>query len=200
MPLPRAITTLIGEFSRLPGVGKRGAERMVFDLVGASPERLESLMTALKAVVEEVELCSTCGFFMSHGECRLCTSPVRDVGSILVVETPQEVLAVENAGGYRGLYHVLGGHLSPLKGIGPGDLRMDSLAERLANEEVLELILATSPTVEGDATALYIAREFHRDGLAITRLGRGVPMGGSLQYSDSGTLRLALEGRRSVDS
>ncbi|MCC5874752.1 MAG: recombination protein RecR, partial [Candidatus Sumerlaeia bacterium] len=179
MPLPRAITTLIGEFSRLPGVGKRGAERMVFDLVSASPERLESLIGSLRSVLEEVELCPTCGFFISNGECGLCCGRSRDCGSILVVESPQEVLAVENAGGYRGLYHVLGGHLSPLKGVGPGDLRMDTLSQRLANEEVQELILATSPTVEGDATALYIAREYHRDGLTITRLGRGVPMGGS---------------------
>lgn len=199
MPLPRAITALIGELSRLPGVGKRGAERMAFDLVSAPPDRIDALIATLQGIQKEVGICPACGFFLSAGECGLCRSG-RDATSILVVETPQEVLAVESAGGYGGLYHVLGGHLSPLKGVGPDDLHLGALGDRLGNREVRELILATSPTVEGDATALYIAREFHREGLSITRLGRGVPMGGSLQYADAGTLRLALEGRRTVDS
>lgn len=199
MALPHAITALIDEFARLPGVGKRGAERMAFDLVSAAPERLEAFAAILEAVRESVHLCPTCGFFAQGGECEFCTGH-RDHASILVVESPQEVLAVESAGGYRGVYHVLGGHLSPLKGIGPGDLTIGQLLARLENPAVSELILATSPTVEGDATALYIARQARREGLGVTRLGRGVPMGSSLQYSDAGTLRLALEGRRAVDS
>lgn len=199
MPLPRAITALIDEFARLPGVGKRGAERMAFDLVSAPPQRLQAFIDTLGAVRDSVGLCRTCGFFAQGEQCEFCTGH-RDASSILVVETPQEVLAVESAGGYRGLYHVLGGHLSPLKGIGPDDLRLAPLLTRLQATGVVELILATSPTVEGDATALYIARQAQRDGLGITRLGRGVPMGGSLQFADAGTLRLALESRRAVDS
>ncbi len=198
MALPLPIERLIAEFARFPGVGRRSAERMALDLVTAAPGRVGGLMDALRAVENEVALCERCGYFSSGGECLVC-SQQRQREILLVVEKPLDVVAFEKAGGFRGGYHVLGGHLSPLKGIGPAMLRLDSLFERLANPEVSELILATSPSVEGDATALYIARHAERDGLAVTRLGRGMPMGASLEFADSGTLRMALEGRRSLD-
>lgn len=198
MPLPLAVEILIAELARLPGIGRRSAERMALDLVAAPAERREALEQSLRNVDEEITICERCGYFKSRGECLVCT-PGRDPAQLLVVERPLDVIAIEKAGGYRGEYHVLGGHLSPLKGIGPEDLRLEELFARLANEKVTELILATSPSVEGDATALYIARKCRREGLSLTRLGRGVPMGASLEFSDSGTLRLALEGRRALD-
>lgn len=199
MNLPRPIEALIGELAKLPGVGRRSAERMAFDLVVAPRDRQEALLAALQHVADEVGLCATCGYFTDGGHCGICEGN-RDEAMLLVVEKPLDVVAVEKAGGYRGLYHVLGGHLSPLKGITPDHLRIDSLMRRLAPGVVSELILATSPSVEGDATALYIARHLPRADIRVTRLGRGMPMGGSLEFSDAGTLRMALEGRRALDS
>lgn len=198
MNLPGPIEQLIGELAKFPGVGRRSAERMALDIVVASGDRLEALAQALLRVRDHVSVCPRCGYFaMGQGACTLCAAG-REDAMLLVVERPLDVVAFEKAGGYRGRYHVLGGHLSPLKGITPQQLRLAGLFERLQNPEVTELILATSASVEGDATALYIARHAERDGLVVTRLGRGVPMGGSLEFSDAGTLRMALEGRRSL--
>ncbi len=199
MSLPPAVETLIAELARLPGIGRRSAERMALDLVTSPEQRRSDLLAAVRAIGEEISICPRCGYFQSAGKCLVCT-PGRDEALLLVVERPLDVIAIEKAGGYRGLYHVLGGHLSPLKGIGPEDIRLAELFGRLRESTVRELILATSPSVEGDATALYIARKARREGLSVTRLGRGVPMGASLEFSDAGTLRLALEGRRALDS
>ncbi|CAN5404460.1 recombination mediator RecR [soil metagenome] len=198
MLLPATVESLITEFSRFPGVGRRSAERMVFDLLLASPDRAETLATAVKNMQGAVTLCPVCGYFQEDGVCRLCAAG-RSRDMLLVVEKPLDIVAIEKAGGYRGLYHVLGGHLSPLKGITPDQLRLGELYQRIREGEFQELILATSPSVEGDATALFITRELESSGLQITRLGRGVPMGGSLEYTDAGTLRMALEGRRGID-
>lgn len=198
MSLPKPLESLIEELGKFPGIGRRSAERMAFDLVAARPERVEALMAALEAMRSDMGVCEECGYFTSEGRCLICTGN-RQGDSVLVVEKPLDVVALEKSAGFRGLYHVLGGHLSPLKGVGPEDLRLDQLFRRLKEPEVRELILATSSTVEGDATALYIIKHIARNDLKITRLGRGVPMGGALEFADSGTLRLALEGRRSVE-
>jgi recombination protein RecR len=197
MSLPTAVEALIAEFAKLPGVGRRTAERMALGLVLGPPERLDALSNALISAHQDIGVCPNCGYFAQDGECLVCR-PERDGSLLMVVERAVDVVAMEKAGGFRGLYHVLGGHLSPLKGIGPKELRMDQLLERAADPVVKELILATSPSVEGDATALFIARHVERDELAVTRLGRGVPMGGSLEFADAGTLRLAMESRRGL--
>lgn len=192
--IPKALERLVGELARLPGVGKRTAERFAFALLEAGDQQVIPLVHALEGMVETVGTCDACGYLTDGGECPLCGDPGRDDQQLIVVEHVLDVLAFEKAGGYRGRYHVLGGSLSPLKGVTPDDLRFGELEARLGG--VTELILATSPSVEGDATALYIAGEYGRDGLEITRIGRGVPMGGSLELADGGTLRMALEGRR----
>lgn len=199
MLLPPVIEHLIAEFARFPGVGRRSAERMAFDLLSAPHQRVAALHAAIGQVEKSVSVCAECGYFSVDGACLICAQN-RDRESLLVVERALDVTAIERAGGYRGLYHVLGGHLSPLKGIAPSSLRIDALYQRLDAGTVHELILATSPSVEGDATALYISRNVERENLRITRLGRGVPMGASLEFSDAGTLRMALEGRRGMDS
>ncbi len=198
MALPPAVESLIAELARLPGIGRRSAERMALDLVTAPGGRREDLLAAIRAIGEEISICPRCGYFRTEGECLVCDRG-RDEAQLLVVERPLDVIAIEKAGGYRGHYHVLGGHLAPLKGVGPEDIRLEELFLRLESGTVRELILATSPSVEGDATALYIARKARKEGLSVTRLGRGVPMGASLEFSDAGTLRMALEGRRALD-
>lgn len=197
MSLPPAIDNLIVELSRLPGIGRRGAERMAMNLVVSSSERLEALVGALRGVREQVGVCQVCGYFTQEGQCLVC-GPNRDSATIMVMERQVDVVAMERAGGFKGLYHVLGGHLSPLKGITPAQLNLDALFVRLQDPAVNELVLATSPSVEGDTTALYITREAERPGLEITRLGRGMPMGGNLEHTDPGTLRLAFESRRGI--
>lgn len=197
MPLPPAVDHLIAELSRLPGIGRRGAERMALNLVVASPDRLESLLEALEAIRSNIGVCEVCGYFTEAGRCLVC-SEARDPATIMVMERQVDVVAMEKAGGFRGLYHVLGGHLSPLKGLTPAQLTIDALCRRVQDPAVTELVLATSPSVEGDTTAIYITRQVERPGLAITRLGRGMPMGGNLEFTDPGTLRLAFEGRRGM--
>ena len=198
MNLPSAIEGLITEFAKLPGIGRRSAERMAMSLVLDEGKNVEGLERALAAVSRDIGVCENCGYFTEQGECLVCSDTSRDPASLMVVERPVDVVALEKAGGYRGYYHVLGGHLSPLKGITAAHLRMEELFERAADPELKELILATSPSVEGDATALFISRQV-RDDLVITRLGRGVPMGGALEFTDAGTLRLALESRRGFE-
>ena len=198
MSLPASVERLISMLAKLPGVGRRGAERMAFHLITSAPQLSDELADALVATRSAISTCPTCGYFTEEDACLLCDRG-RDASRLLVVESPLDVVAFEKSGEFKGLYHVLGGHLSPLKGITPADLRIEQLEQRLEDAPPSELILATSPTVEGDATALYLSRILARDGMAISRLGRGVPMGGSLQHTDSGTLRLAFESRRTVD-
>ncbi len=170
------------------------------DLLFSGSERIDPLKRALQAVVDDIRICQRCGHFAEENkewpEC--CQNKQQDL--LLVVESSSDVIALEKAGGFLGKYHVLGGHLSPLKGVKPSDLKIKELLMRVDEEGITEVILATSPTVEGDATALYISKNLPEDrDLKITRLGRGVPMGGSLEYTDSNTLRIALEGRQSLD-
>jgi recombination protein RecR len=195
--IPAAVEALIAQFARFPGVGRRSAERMAFDLLSGGPERSDVLRQSVERLAE-VSLCPECGFFAEHGRCLICSQNRTDRHQLLVVERAMDVIAFEKTGGFRGLYHVLGGHLSPLKGITPDKLRLPQLYDRINAGQFSELILATSPSVEGDATALFVEAQVEREGLRITRLGRGVPMGGSLEFSDAGTLRLALESRRGL--
>lgn len=197
--LPAALQQLIGELGKLPGVGRRSAERMAFALLASEAEEVAPLAGALVRLHEEVGLCDVCGYYTDRGICPVCADPRRDDSLLCVVDMPVDVIAFERTGGFSGRYHVLGGVLSPLKGIGPSDLNIAALQRRLREGGVAEIILANSPSVEGDATAHYLAQVLAREGVAFTRIGRGVPMGGSLDLTDSGTLRLALEGRRAID-
>lgn len=197
--LPQALEALIAELGKLPGVGRRSAERMAFALLAAPADRADALAIAVRRVHDEVGLCPVCGAYTDAGRCPICDDPARDRSVVCVVETPLDVVSFERAGGYRGLYHVLGGVLSPLKGVTPADLRVGELERRLDGGAINELILATSPGVEGDATAIWLTQRLAARGLRLTRIGRGLPMGGSLEHADGGTLRLALEGRRPVD-
>ena len=200
---PRALEALIGELGRLPGVGRRSAERLGHALLQEDSARARGLAEALRLVLEQVGTCEHCGYFTDRGECPFCSDDRRDPALLCVVEDASDVAAFERAGGFRGRYHVLGGVLSPLKGVGPQDLRMAGLLQRLAPAPdapgIGEVILALPPSVEGDATALYIAGELHGSPVRLTRIGRGVSMGSSLELADPATLRLALEGRRDIE-
>lgn len=194
--LPSAIERLIHELTRLPGVGRRAAERIVTSLLEAPPDRAESLRDALGRLRVEVAFCSRCGAWAEGALCGVCSDPNRDAGTLLVVERPADLYSFEGSGAFRGRYHVLGGTLSPMRGVAASDLSVDRLLERVQEERVTEVILATSPTVEGDATAHYLAQALAPSGARVARIGMGLPLGASLGYADPGTLKLAIEGRR----
>lgn len=189
------VQRLIDELSRLPGIGSKSAQRLAFHILSVERADAFRLATAITDMREQVTSCQRC-FNVSAGElCSICRDQRRDPTVVCVVERPQDIVVVERTQEYRGRYHVLGGALSPINGIGPGQLRFEELRARLAPEEVQELIVATNPTVEGDATAMYIAREFKPLGLRVTRLASGLPVGGDLDYADELTLGRALAGR-----
>lgn len=196
--LPSAIESLIHELTRLPGIGRRGAERIVTHLLESSREQSEELSVSLRRLVSEIRFCSRCGNWAESEECAICTDPRRADGTLCVVERPPDLLAFEQTGVFSGRFHVLGGTLSPLRGISPEELSMDKLESRVREEAIREVVVATSPTVEGDATALYIAARLKPLGVAVARIGVGLPLGASLGYADPGTLKLALEGRRQL--
>jgi recombination protein RecR len=193
------IQHLIDELGRLPGVGPKGAQRIAFHLLAADPEDVKGLAAALIEVTERVRFCRTCGNVAEDDQCRICRDPRRDPAVICVVEEPKDVAAVEKIREFRGLYHVLGGAISPIDGIGPEELRVKELMTRLSDGTVTELILATDPNLEGEATATYLARLVKPMGLRVTRPASGLPVGGDLEYADEVTLGRAFEGRRSVD-
>lgn len=194
------IQELSSEFSRLPGVGPKTAQRLVYHLMKRPREETLRLAGALRDVAERVRPCATCGNFSEAEECEVCTNPRRDRTVVCVVEEAFEVGAVERAGEYRGLYHVLGGRLSPLDGIGPEELSVAPLLERIRRSEdpVVEVIVATSSSVEGEATAVYLEGLIRPLGPRVTRLARGMPVGSDLQYVDSSTIVEALAGRREM--
>jgi len=189
---------LVEAFRCLPGVGPKSAQRMAFHILERDREGGRRLSAVLAEAVERVGHCSRCRTLTEHEVCRLCASPKRETHSLCVVENPTDVMALEQATDYRGLYFVLGGRLSPLDGIGPAELGLDLLGKRLGEGEVTELILATTTTVEGEATAHYLSEMAAGLGIAITRIAHGVPLGGELEYVDSGTLAHAFAGRQSV--
>ncbi|HEV2889097.1 MAG TPA: recombination mediator RecR [Frankiaceae bacterium] len=193
------VQDLIDELGRLPGVGPKGAQRIAFHLLAQDPEDVKRLVTALTEVKDKVRFCKVCGNVAEAEECRICRDPRRDLTVICVVEEPKDVVAIEKTREFKGRYHVLGGAISPIEGVGPDDLRIRELMQRLADGAVTELILATDPNLEGEATATYLARLVKPMGLRVTRLASGLPVGGDLEYADEVTLGRAFEGRRLLD-
>jgi recombination protein RecR len=194
-----AVQDLIDELGRLPGVGPKGAQRIAFHLLAADPADVRRLVTALTEVKEKVRFCSICGNVTEEEQCKICRDPRRDESVICVVEEPKDVVAIEKTREFRGRYHVLGGAISPIEGVGPEDLRIRELMQRLADGAITELILATDPNLEGEATATYLARLVKPMELKVTRLASGLPVGGDLEYADEVTLGRAFEGRRLLD-
>jgi recombination protein RecR len=198
MNLTPALARLVQELGKLPGIGEKTATRLALFVLGAKREYVESLAEAIWAVKAETTLCQEC-FGLAEGElCAICRDPQRSEESICVVEEPPDLLAVERAQEYRGRYHVLHGVLAPLDGIGPEELRIAPLVERLRRGRTNEVIVATNPTVEGEATALYLAKLIKPLGIRVSRIARGIPMGGDVEYVDAVTLGRAIEGRREM--
>jgi recombination protein RecR len=193
------VQDLIDELGRLPGVGPKSAQRIAFHVLQADPIDVRRLVSALTEVIDKVRFCITCGNVSSDELCRICRDPRRDVTVLCVVEEPKDVVAIEKTREFRGRYHILGGAISPIEGVGPDDLRVKELVTRLASAEVTEIILATDPNLEGEATATYLARLLKPMGLRVTRLASGLPVGGDLEYADELTLGRAFEGRRLLD-
>jgi recombination protein RecR len=193
------VQDLIDELGRLPGIGPKSAQRIAFHLLAADPTDVRRLVAALTEVKEKVRFCRSCGNVAEAEECRICLDTRRDPAVLCVVEEPKDVVAIERTREFRGRYHVLGGAISPIEGIGPDDLRVRELMTRLADGTVTELILATDPNLEGEATATYLARLVKPMGLRVTRLASGLPVGGDLEYADEVTLGRAFEGRRLLD-
>jgi recombination protein RecR len=193
------VQDLIDELGRLPGVGPKSAQRIAFHLLAADPADVRRLVSSLVEVKDKVRFCSVCGNVAEDVECRICRDTRRDLTVICVVEEPKDIVAIEKTREFRGRYHVLGGAISPIEGIGPDDLRVRELMTRLADGTVTELILATDPNLEGEATATYLARLVKSMGLRVTRLASGLPVGGDLEYADEVTLGRAFEGRRLLD-
>ena len=189
------VTKLIDELKRLPGVGHKSAQRLAFYILRADREETERLVEAINEVKERIILCSVCNNITDVDPCRFCSSPSRDKRLLLVVEEPYNLVTIEKTREYRGLYHVLHGALSPIRGIGPDELKIKNLLERLRAGEVEEIILATNPNTEGEATANYISKLLKPLGLRITRIAMGVPVGSDLEYADEITLSRALSGR-----
>jgi len=198
MSLSPLIHQLINALRALPGVGPKSAQRMAFHLLEREQDAALVLSRVLEKSVTELGRCQSCSTLSETDICPLCSDTSRNVKQLCVVETPMDVLALEQTGSFNGFYYVLGGHLSPLDGIGPDDIGVNSLVLRVQEQPVEELILATNPTVEGEATAHYIAERLRDMPLSLTRIAHGVPVGGELEYVDGGTLAHALAGRRSI--
>lgn len=194
--VPEPVTKMIEAFSRLPGIGPKTASRLTYYLLRAPDELTSSLAEAVRGLKENIRFCSVCGNITVDDPCPVCADPRRDQKTIAVIEEPLDLLALERTGGYQGVYHVLHGAISPVNGIGPDDLRIKELVARVNSGDVLEVIIATNPGQEGDATAMYIETQLANKGVKVTRLARGLPMGGDIEYVDPVTLMKALQGRR----
>lgn len=196
--LPRPVQRLIDEFARLPGIGPKSASRLTFYLLRGGDTQAVDLAAALQELKERTRLCSVCFNITEEEPCLICQDDTRDPHLLCVVEEPLDVLAIERARAYNGRYHVLHGAISPVEGIGPEDLKVNELVQRVARGNFHEIIMATNPTLEGESTALYIQRRLADQKLRMTRLARGLPVGGDLEYTDEITLGRALEGRQEV--
>ena len=196
--MPDPLTRLVEQLQKLPGIGAKGAQRLAFHILKNTRDEAERLCDAIRDVKERVTYCSTCNNITEHDPCGFCTSATRDQRVICVVEEPQNVSVVEKTREFRGVYHVLMGALSPLHGVGPDDLKIKGLLSRVGGGGVEEIILATNPTVEGEATALYLARLLKPLGVRVTRIAMGIPVGSDLEYADEVTMTRAMEGRREV--
>ena len=190
------VQDLIDELGRLPGIGPKSAQRIAFHILAAEPTDVLRLAATLREVKEKVRFCQVCGNVAEEDECRICQDPRRDLTALCVVEEPKDVVAIEKTREFRGRYHVLGGAISPIDGVGPDDLRIRELIARLSDGTITEVILATDPNLEGEATATYLARMITPLGVAVSRLASGLPVGGDLEYADEVTLGRAFEGRR----
>ena len=193
-----AVQELIDELGRLPGIGPKSAQRLAFHILEADPEDMKRLVSALVTVKERVKFCSICGNVSEQETCNICRDARRDPTIICVVEESKDVLAVERTRSFRGRYHVLGGAINPIAGVGPEQLRIRELLTRLNDSQIEEIIIATDPNLEGEATATYLARMLKTIGISVTRLASGLPVGGDLEYADEVTLGRAFEGRRSA--
>jgi recombination protein RecR len=193
------VQDLIDELGRLPGIGPKSAQRIAFHILGADPVDVQRLVDAMSEVKQRVRFCSICGNVAEEEQCRICRDPRRDLTVLCVVEEPKDVIAIEKTREFRGRYHVLGGAISPIDGVGPDDLRIRELLARLSDGAIVEVILATDPNLEGEATATYLARMIGPLGIAVSRLASGLPVGGDLEYADEVTLGRAFEGRRRVE-
>lgn len=195
-----AVQELIDELGRLPGVGPKSAQRIAFHILEADPEDMKRLAASITTVKERVKFCEICGNVTEQETCSICRDPRRDPSIICVVEESKDVIAVERTRSFKGRYHVLGGAINPIAGIGPEQLRIRELMTRLSDEQIQEIIIATDPNLEGEATATYLGRLLKSIGITVSRLASGLPVGGDLEYADEVTLGRAFEGRRSVNS
>ena len=195
---PRAVERLIEALSRLPGIGPKTASRLTFFLLRVPKEQALELAEAVRQLREQVVHCSVCGNITESDPCPICSSDARDHTLICVVEEPLDVLAIDRTNAYRGVYHVLGGVVSPMEGVGPGDLRIEELIHRVEQGGITEIIIATNPSLEGENTAMYLSRRLQPLGVRISRLARGLPVGADLEYADALTLARALEGRQEM--
>ena len=193
-----AVQELIDELGRLPGVGPKSAQRLAFYILEGDSEDIKRLVAAIVTVTERVKFCTICGNVAEQETCGICRDPRRDQTAICVVEESKDVIAVERTRSFRGRYHVLGGAINPIAGIGPDQLRIRELLSRLSDDKIEEIIIATDPNLEGEATATYLARMLKTIGIKVTRLASGLPVGGDLEYADEVTLGRAFEGRRTV--
>ena len=198
MSLPEPLSRLVEQFQKLPGIGAKGAQRLAFHILRNTRDEAERLCEAIRDVKEQVTYCSTCNNITATDPCIFCSSDSRDPRMVCVVEEPQNVMVVEKTREFRGLYHVLMGVLSPLHGVGPDDLKIKGLLDRVGVGRVDEVILATSPTVEGEATALYLARLLKPLGVRVSRIAMGIPVGSDIEYADEVTMTRAMEGRRDL--
>ncbi|MCZ2260891.1 recombination mediator RecR [Sporosarcina sp. G11-34] len=198
MHYPEPISKLIDSFMKLPGIGPKTAGRLAFFVLGMKEDTVLDFAKALVDAKRNLRFCSVCGHITDIDPCHICQDQSRDMTIICVVQDPKDVIAMEKMRDYKGLYHVLHGAISPMDGIGPEDINVPSLLTRLQNEEVEELILATNPTIEGEATAMYISRLVKPSGIMTTRIAHGLPVGGDLEYADEVTLSKAIEGRREL--
>lgn len=196
---PKPLNRLINELSKLPGIGGKTAQRLAFHILSLSEQEAEAFAGAVVNAKKNLHYCTICGNLTDSDPCEICRDENRDQTKICVVETPQDVIAMERIREYDGLYHVLHGTISPVEGIGPNDINLKSLITRLqAHDEINEIIVATNPNIEGEATAMYIARLIKPSGIKVTRIAHGIPVGGDLEYADEVTLLKAMEGRREI--
>jgi recombination protein RecR len=193
--LPEPISSLIGALSKLPGIGPRSAERIALHLVQAESDAVKQLAETMLAARERVRFCEVCGALTEKSPCAICTDTRRDASLVCIVERPVDIISIEKSGTFRGHYHVLGGKISPLNGVGPEDLRISELEGRLAHGEIKEVVMALGTDVEGDATGYYLAKRLARQGLRISRIAHGLPAGTGLEFADELTLSRAIEGR-----
>ena len=198
MYYPKSLAKLVGAFERLPGIGPKSAQRMAFHILRSSDEEAQELAEAITEVKEKITQCKVCFNFADQEVCDICASDKRDKTTVCVVAEPRDVIALEKTNEYKGVYHVLQGLISPMDGIGPDTLRIRELQQRIINDSIKEVILATNPTIEGDTTAMYLTGILKPLGAKVTRIAHGMPVGGDMDYADQATLIRALEGRREM--